>query len=790
MLAGWLAHATRAGATAGVFDGPARRPLGLAAALLLAAVGVAVLRRLLRGRGDVAVAIDLAPEWRGSFSVRLRRERERRRPVAGRGPANGRGATAGPAARASTRLEHNMVARETHFRGVPARSYHVVLDGVVRIEASAEGVAEEERAVYEEREVRVERGRTVRLDFDLRPRQCRVEVRVMRSGRPVRGARVSCGGDPTSLRLARDGTAHLGLATGRHELRIGAEDRAAERALRVADLTPQVLVVDLDDASGLVFQDCPGAVDGFLQGDLSVAAAALERAGQQERADLLAGRFHRERGDAGAAADRFEAAGHWGVAAELRAQAGDFSRAADLYERAGDPARAADMFEAAGDRLRAGRAYEAAGDLDSAVACFREVNDGDALLSALEKQGQHFEAGMLALERGEAARAVRSLQQVEPRHEGYLRACRILAETFHAEGKLELAVQKADEAITFSRPDQTSPETFVWYGNLLDAAGRIERALRVFEELRAREPDHPHLATRIDELRKKLSVARRASGDTTQALGVPGAFSSQRYELLEEIGSGGMGVVYRARDTRLGRDVALKRLPENLKDHPRAVELFLREARAAAALNHTHIVTVHDVDQEDGHFFITMELLVGAPLSRLVKARGRLTPHHAARLAQQVAAGLAYAHGRRIVHRDVKTSNLFFTAEKVVKIMDFGLAKSLEEVRRASTVMGGTPYYMAPEQASGEGVDHRADLYALGATLFEMVTGTPPFTEGDIAYHHRHTPPPDPREREPALPAAFAELIGALLAKDPAARPESAEAVGRRLAALADALRA
>ncbi len=224
---------------------------------------------------------------------------------------------------------------------------------------------------------------------------------------------------------------------------------------------------------------------------------------------------------------------------------------------------------------------------------------------------------------------------------------------------------------------------------------------------------------------------------------------ASRYELLEEIGRGGMGVVYRARDKRLEREVALKRLPENLKDHPRVVDLFLREARASAALNHPNIVTIHDVDQEDGAFFITMELLEGIPLNRIVEKRGKLSSFDAARLGIQITTGLGYAHEQRIIHRDIKSANLFFTNEKVVKIMDFGLAKMVEEVRKATTVVGGTPYYMAPEQSAGSGVDHRADLYALGVTLFELVTGKVPFTEGDIPFHHRHTPAPDPREREP-----------------------------------------
>jgi serine/threonine-protein kinase len=158
-----------------------------------------------------------------------------------------------------------------------------------------------------------------------------------------------------------------------------------------------------------------------------------------------------------------------------------------------------------------------------------------------------------------------------------------------------------------------------------------------------------------------------------------------------------------------------------------------------------------------------------------------------AKLGGQVARGLQYAHEQGVVHRDIKTANLFFTDKKTVKIMDFGLAKMVEEVRRSTTVIGGTPYYMAPEQSAGEQVDHRADLYALGVTFFELLTGSVPFKDGDVAFHHRHTAPPRVRDIAPGTPESLAELVAALLAKRPSARIKSAAEVVRRLAEIARA---
>jgi len=296
------------------------------------------------------------------------------------------------------------------------------------------------------------------------------------------------------------------------------------------------------------------------------------------------------------------------------------------------------------------------------------------------------------------------------------------------------------------------------------------------ERTTRRRIDPPSLAARSE-----AALAEALARDAERPTPFPGA---GRYELLAEIGRGGMGVVYRARDKRLDRIVALKRLPENLQAHPRAVKLLLREARSAAQLNHPHIVTVYDVDHEDGAYFLTMEFLAGHPLSTLLHRRGRFSAGEVAWLGRQAAAGLAYAHERRIVHRDVKTANLFLTRERVVKIMDFGLAKVIEAVRRRATRIGGTPDYMAPEQTLGFEVDGRADLYSLGATLFELLTGGVPFEEGDAMRHHRETPPPDPRERVPDVPAALAELVLQLLAKKPGERPASAAEVVERLRAI------
>jgi tRNA A-37 threonylcarbamoyl transferase component Bud32 len=356
------------------------------------------------------------------------------------------------------------------------------------------------------------------------------------------------------------------------------------------------------------------------------------------------------------------------------------------------------------------------------------------------------------------------------------------ARAFVAAGAHDLAIARLDEALAGPALLQVEPGILEWYAGLLSDADRPAEALVVLQALRMRDPARG-VATRIEELRKRANVAPAVVAVAAPAPGASPFPSTGRYEVLAELGRGGMGVVYRARDTRLDRMVALKRLSEHIRDHPRAVALLMQEARSAARLNHPNIVTVYDVDFDDGAYFITMELMEGQPLNAVLAQRGRLSPKAAAWVGQQAATGLAYAHERRIVHRDVKTANLFVTRERSLKVMDFGLAKMVEEVRRRASLIAGSPSYMAPEQAQGLEVDGRADLYALGVTLFELLTGRLPFEDGDPVHHHQNTPPPDPRERAAKVPDAFAELVVRLMAKQLACRPASAAEVAAQLRA-------
>ncbi len=740
-----------------------------AAYLGAAVVALVALLLLLRQRGDIAVAIVYPEELRGIFRVRWRRSRAHL-PDASTEEQIRKGG-------ASTRRQHHMVSRETQFRRLFTGRYTFIVDGLLVDPESDEVLGK----IHEEKLVRVRHRRTMRIEFDVHPSTCPVDLSVVWGDRPAHEAQVVVPGLINRPRAATAGSIRILLPKGTHHLLVGCGDRVFDHSLVVSSFRPMPVVIDVL-AADAVFKGCPPAVLPYLTGDLPTVARALERDGQATLGYRLLGTKFEQEGDFARAADFLESAGDPLAAARLRLAHGDVGRAASLFETAEAWLEAAEAHLRDEQLLPAGECYERALDYERAIRCYSECGAIDRWLTALERYGRVFEAAQLAIEHGQRPRAIRLLQLVEATAPDFREACLLLADAFETEAHYDLAAAKLDEHIATFRPGYAPADTYARLAGCWEQAGHSERALGILEDLRRREPTYPNIASRIEALRKQRSASGHVFASPAQRIsdrtqdGASTAFVGEvRYELLEEIGRGGMGVVYKARDTRLGRIVALKRLPEGLRrHHPRALQFFLREAQSAARLNHPNIVTVFDADQQDGQFFITMELLEGQPLHTILRERGQLSPLNVIGIARQACRGLDYAHGQGIVHRDIKTANLFATTDRVIKIMDFGLAKVLEEVRGATTLVSGTPYYMSPEQVLGQDVDHRADLYSLGVTLFELATGRVPFDSGEVAYHHRHTPAPDPRSLRPDLPEALARLIAKLLAKDPSERHQSA----------------
>jgi serine/threonine-protein kinase len=256
-----------------------------------------------------------------------------------------------------------------------------------------------------------------------------------------------------------------------------------------------------------------------------------------------------------------------------------------------------------------------------------------------------------------------------------------------------------------------------------------------------------------------------------------------RYELLEKLGGGGMGVVYKARDRHSGQLVALKFLSESLAEDPVLRRRFHREARAAAALEHPNIAAIHGVEESAGRLFIVMPFYGGGTLKSRI-AEGPLPVADAVGCAVQVAEGLALAHGWGIIHRDIKPANLVFAADGTLKILDFGIAKMGGEKLTRTGLVLGTLAYMSPEQAAGGTVDQRTDLWALGVVLYEMLAGRPPFAGSSIEQLFRAVrsgEAPSVRATRPEVPESVQAVVSRLLQREPDQRYSDARSVAEAL---------
>jgi len=272
------------------------------------------------------------------------------------------------------------------------------------------------------------------------------------------------------------------------------------------------------------------------------------------------------------------------------------------------------------------------------------------------------------------------------------------------------------------------------------------------------------------------------------------------YIVLEKIGQGGMGRVYRARHRRMDRIVALKLLPFAARESPEDVSRFEREIKAAARLSHRNIVTAHDADEAGGRYYLVMEYIDGVDLLTLVKEQGPLSVDKAVDYVLQAATGLAYAHSQKVIHLDIKPANLLLDKSGTIKILDMGLARiddlvsDIESAPAEALIQNGkvmgTVDYVPPERSSNpESVDHRADIYSLGCTFYHLLTGRPPFSGSTILKRiraHRVKPSPSLRKRRDDVPESLDAVYQQMLAKDPDDRHQSMEEVITHLRASVD----
>ncbi|MFB3819375.1 MAG: protein kinase [Candidatus Methylomirabilales bacterium] len=491
------------------------------------------------------------------------------------------------------------------------------------------------------------------------------------------------------------------------------------------------------------------------------AAEICRAQGLREQGHLVEGERAAAEGREADAGSAFEAAGLWWRAGEMYQRVGDYGRAAAMFARQGDEERAAEMHAAAGQPAEAAAALERLGRREEAAAYYRQAGALPQAARALRDAGDLYGAAELLLEAKADEEAILLLQQVPPGSPKHLEALLHLGDLFLAQGLDGPAREQYEQALRIRGSGPTAVRAAYQLGVVRERQGDLAEALRCFEKVMAAHLDYRDVQARVADLRSRQAEA---------ATMVVGPRPTARYRILKELGRGGMGIVYRAEDEVLQRTVAYKVLPDTIRQDAKAMEAFLQEARIAASLHHPNIVTVYDAGQTAEQAYIAMEFVEGRSLQEILDEQQLLPLPMALHILRQACLSLIHAHERQVVHRDVKPANMMITPGGAVKLTDFGLAAVATQAMGRVTSIRGTPFYMAPEQILGEPISAQSDQYSLGCTLYHLVTGRPPFVEGDVLYHHIHTAPASPRDFVPGLPVWLDAIILRTLLKPPAKR--------------------
>jgi len=486
------------------------------------------------------------------------------------------------------------------------------------------------------------------------------------------------------------------------------------------------------------------------RGEHELALKLYVKGGHQREVGLLAERFgfHDQALEAFLKHDYFE------DAARVQATRGNRREAAQLYLKAGRMEDAAAQLLAHGDHLAVARLYRRTGRHDRALEVLAQVPQGspnfrNALLlkTSLLVENQRLDA------------AAATLKQ-------------LLDAVGYITDNIELVYRLVDLQFQL--------------GQIAEAIASLERAKRsgisdprIDEQLMLLRQSPDSLLEPDEELSKTVPANFRGKGrmrGSSTTLGFP---RSDRYALKRKLARGGHGILFLVEDRKLAKEVVLKLLHSETLPSEVARKYFIREAHTAAALDHPNIVKVYDFGELEGRPYIAMEYIDGLNLMELYEnTQGDLPVERVCSIGMQLCEALAYAHARSIIHRDIKMENVMVSALWQVKLMDFGLAKALDENPDRSLFIIGTPFYMSPEQIVGDTLDPRTDIYSLGILLFRLFTGRLPFEEGEVLSHHKSTPPPDPRSFRPDLKPYIAEMILKCLAKDRRHRFSGAQEIG------------
>jgi tetratricopeptide (TPR) repeat protein len=533
----------------------------------------------------------------------------------------------------------------------------------------------------------------------------------------------------------------------------------------------------------LSVKDYQKAAELYYQGKQYLKAAELyKQMGNTKKAFLISAEMYLDERNYLEAARLYEKAEDFLLAGDLYEKAGQMKKAGEMLMKGGDFGRANEIFQSSGDPLLAAQALEKAKRFKEAARLYLQAGAHEVAARLLDESGDYYEAGMIFHRLGRMENTVAFLQKVDTQSEHYYSASLVLGQIFMERGMLDAARERYKKLIS---KKEIGPENLDPYYNLAllyEKNREYQNALLLFEKVLAENYNYKDVRSHV-ELVKEALRRERVLAENRKVADISGSGPKGRYKLSKKIGQGGMGVVYLAEDTVLNRIVAYKVLPPSVRDNPKVLENFLQEARVAAAINHPNIVTVYDTGSEGVEPYIVMEFVDGISLKESLEKNPSMPIKELVSIAVQLCQGLEYAHNKNVIHRDIKPANVMINKENTVKIMDFGLAKILSDSEMEGTSVKGTPLYMSPEQIQGKRVDHRTDIYSLGCTLYRMAAGRPPFIDGDVYYHHLHTPPTPPRALNPKIPEALNQIILKCMAKDADQRYQRAKEIAADLEA-------
>ena len=521
-------------------------------------------------------------------------------------------------------------------------------------------------------------------------------------------------------------------------------------------------------------------------GDLGRAAAHWESAGELGRAAKVRARMGDHEAVARLSATAAERTGDFSAAAQAWAALGDRDRAMDAWQKAGRPEEAGRMLVAAGDSLGGARllveggAFEEAAKLLARAGKFKEAahaayrgGDVPLCITYLEVAGDHFGMAEVYLQYGMRDDAKACLRQAREGMAEFEACWELLATVELEDGSGQRAAEAYERMVAHAvETDRVDARVGRWLHALAQIElerGRVDAAVEHMRRTEALGLSSSNVSGRLRELRDQGEPTVTAMPECGWADLVKQASSvvyprHDRYVIEDKIGQGGYGVVYLARDLKLGRSVVVKMIANRAVGTDTARRWFLREARNAAKLNHANIITVYDVGDIDGQPFIAMEYVDGTTLKDHLEGRLPLAFEETLPLLEQILDAIAHAHDQGIVHRDIKLANMMIDRRGRVKLMDFGLALALRNPEH-SMVIAGTPAYMSPEAIHGMDIDHQSDVYAVGVLMFKLLTGRFPYESDNVLEAHRLAEIPEPRDFNPEIPVAVAACVRQAMAK-------------------------